>query len=111
MEQRMNSIDVAWLEKLFRQHKEDQQVYLNAKFNSMGEKIDDVKEQVGELAEDIEDVEVVCTDNIDDIEKKINKRIIAGSVGAIIVTLSLWTIFGTDALAIVLRLLGGGPAF
>jgi seryl-tRNA synthetase len=101
----MNGADVKWLEKMFEQHKEDQQLYLDTKF-------DNLSEQIGEIKDTVEDVEVALIADIDNVEedmkeleKKTNKKIVAGGAGAVLVTLTLWTIFGTDALAIVLRFL------
>lgn len=103
----MNGADVKWLEKMFKQHKEDQQLYLDTKFDTLKTQIEDIKDSV-------EDVEVALVADLDDIEidlkeleKKTNKRIIVGGAGAVVVTLTLWTIFGTNALAVILRLIGG----
>jgi len=101
----MNGADVKWLEKMFEQHKEDQQLYLDTKF-------DNLSEQIGEIKDTVEDVEVALIADIDNVEedmkeleKKTNKKIVIGGVVAVVSTLSLWTIFGTDALAMVLRFL------
>jgi hypothetical protein len=102
----MNGTEVKWLKEMFEQHNEDQQKYLDAKFESLGDKIDT-------LASDIDDVEAVCAvgfdeieDKVDENEKKTNKKIAYGMVAAVLVSLSFWTIFGTDAIAIVLKALG-----
>jgi len=101
----MNGADVKWLEKMFEQHKEDQQLYLDAKFNNLSEQIGDIKESVEDvevtLIADIDEIE----DDMKELEKKTNKKIITGGIVAVVSTLALWTIFGTDALAIVLKFL------
>jgi len=118
----MERKDAEWLEKLFTQYKEDQmliaeklaeatKLYFDSKFDNVGLQLEGVKESIESvevtLVADLDDLE--C--DIRDIEKKTNKKIIASGVGAIIVTLSLWTIFGTDALAILLKFISGTPAF
>jgi hypothetical protein len=102
----MNGTEVKWLKEMFEQHNKDQQLYLDTKFEGLGEKIDN-------LATDIEDVEAVCSvalddieDKVDENEKKTNKKITYGMVAAVLISLSMWTIFGTDAIAIVLKALG-----
>jgi hypothetical protein len=63
----MNGSDVKWLKEMFEQHNEDQQKYLDAKFEGLAEKIDG-------LADDIDDVEAVCTAGLDDIEDQIEEN-------------------------------------
>jgi len=99
----MNSDEVKWLEKLFEQHKEDQQKYLDAKFDSVATQLKDVKESVEDLTEDIDDVEAACVACIDELEEKTNKKIIIGSAGAVVAALLLWTAFGTNAIGVVLK--------
>jgi hypothetical protein len=114
----MERKDAEWLEKLFIQYKEDQiliaeklaegtRLYFDAKFNALEDQISGVKESVEDvevtLISDLEDLE--C--ELKDLEKKTTKKVIAGTVAAIIITLSLWTIFGTDALAVILKLISG----
>lgn len=105
----MNGTEVKWLKEMFKQHNKDQQKYLDAKFEGLGDKIDN-------LADDIDDVEAVCSVALDDIEEKVeenekktNKKIVIGSAGAIILTILLWTALGTDALAILLKMVVGLP--
>lgn len=107
----MNGADVKWLKELFEQHKEDQQKYLDAKFESVNDNIQEVKEGMRDLQEDIEDVEIACTEWVDDLEEKTNKRIIAGSAGAIVVSLLLWATFGTRAIEVILKFISGLPGF
>jgi hypothetical protein len=102
----MNGSDVKWLKEMFEQHNEDQQKYLDAKFEGLSV-------QIGNLADDVDDIEAVCTvgldeieDKVDENEKKTNKKIAYGMVAAVLISLSMWTIFGTDAIAIVLKALG-----
>lgn len=105
----MNSDEAKWLKELFDQHKADQQLYLDSKFENIATKIKEVKESVDDLQEDIEDVEVTCLALLDDVEESTNKKIVVGSVGAIALSLLLWTAFGTNALSVVLKWLAGVP--
>ncbi len=109
----MNGNEVKWLKEMFEQHKVDQQKYLDSKFESVEEKVADVKTAVCDLTEEIEDVEAVVTQSIDDVEDKVDevekgvtKKILYGMGGAVVMSLLLWTALGTDALAVVLRLIG-----
>jgi hypothetical protein len=114
----INDEDTKWLEKMYQQHIADQEkvaeklaevtkMYFDAKFEGLKVQIEGVKESVEgvevTLAADVEDI--VC--DLKDLEKSTNKKILAGGAGAIIITLTLWTIFGTDALAVILRLISG----
>lgn len=107
----MNGEEVKWLEKLFEQYKEDQQKYLDSQFQSVSDKLGNLKESVDNLQEDIEDVEVACTECIDDLEESTNKKIIAGSAGAVVVSLLLWATFGTRAIEVILKFISGLPGF
>lgn len=102
----MNGDDVKWLKELFDQHKKDQEKYLDSKFESLATKIDEVKNSVDDLQDEIEDVEVACVECIDDLEERQNKRIVIGSGTAVVVALAAWTIFGTDAIKIILGFFG-----
>jgi len=110
----MNGTEVKWLKEMFDQHNVDQQKYLDAKFESVEEKVADVKTAVSDLTEEIEDVEAVVMHSIDEVEDKVDKvekgvirKIAYGMGGAVILSLLLWTALGTDALAIVLKFIGG----
>lgn len=110
----MNGTDVKWLKEMFDQHNIDQNKYLDAKFESVEEKVADVKVAVSDLTEEIENVEAVVTGSLDDLEdvveekeKSMHKKIVYGMGGAVVLSLLLWTALGTDALAIVLKFIGG----
>jgi hypothetical protein len=110
----MNGTDVKWLKEMFDQHNVDQQKYLDAKFESVEDKVGDVREAVVDLTTEIEDVEAVGMHSIDEVEDKVDKvekgvikKVAYGMGGAVVLSLLLWTALGTDALAIVLKFIGG----
>lgn len=105
----MNGSDVKWLKEMFEQHNKDQQKYLDAKFDALDRNMCDIKEGVAEMKIEIEDVEAVALDAVDDAEEKLEKKIYLTGAAAVVISLLLWTAFGTDALAIVLKFLGGAP--
>ena len=93
----MNGDDVIWLEKLFKQHRVDQQMYLDDKFNVVNKKLDtraqDCKECRKCLNEDIESLD----EKIEEADKGSTKKVVIGSVSAICVSIVLWTAFGAGA--------------
>ncbi len=105
----MNGSDIKWLKEMFEQHNKDQQKYLDTKFKALDDNISELKESVGNLQLEIEDVEAACLECMDDELEKTNKKIYFASASAVILSLLLWTAFGTDALAIVLKFISGTP--
>jgi hypothetical protein len=102
----VNGDDIKWLEKLFEQHKEDQQIYLDDKFNVVNNKLDvraqDCKDCRKCLDEDIEKL----GEKIEENNASSTKKVIIGSGVAIISSFILWMAFGADALHYLLALLG-----
>ena len=101
----MNGEDIKWLEKLFKQHKEEQRYYLDDKFETINKKLDT-------RMQDCKNCRACIDSNIASLDEKIarsdtitTKKVIAGSAIAVIISLSMWAIFGTNALAQALNFL------
>ena len=94
----MNGDDIKWLEKLWEQHNEDQQRYLDDKFDVVNNKLDtraqDCKDCRKCLDEDIEELD----EKIEETDKSSTKKTIIGSVGAVCISIVLWTAFGAGAI-------------
>jgi predicted transcriptional regulator len=88
---------------IFEQHKEDQQIYLDDKFNVVNNKLDaraqDCKDCRKCLDEDIEKL----GEKIEENNASSTKKVIIGSG---ISSFILWMAFGADALHYLLALLG-----
>ncbi len=106
----MNSSDVKWLEKVFEQYKEDQRLYLDDKFDTIASKLDERRAEcqawtarcrscVDKTLREIED-------EVKDCKKTSTAKTVVGSVGAVVMTILLWTALGTDALHDLIMLLG-----
>lgn len=113
----MNDSEVKWLEKVFKAHKEEQQLYLDTRFNNLEEKINEVKDITVSTSLLVSLQEKNCiecrgciSDEIkkskDECEQTSTKKVIAGSVITIIATITLWTAFGTDIAKYLLGLVG-----
>ena len=106
----MNNSDVAWMEKLFKQHKEDQQHYLDDKFASVGKKFETINKKLDDYQVNCEKCRVACRvavdSNIKEIDKNATKKVFIGSAVAVLASILLWALFGTDALKEVLTYLG-----
>ena len=109
----MNGEDKKYLEKLFEQHKEDQQLYLDAKFGTVEEKINDCQSKMEDIKNGMQDAEKKCLKCRSCIDNKIKeseqelrasttKKVITGSVIAVITTITLWAAFGQDIVKVIL---------
>lgn len=101
----MNGSDIKWLKDMFEQHNKDQQKYLDTKFEALDENISELKASVGNLQIEIEDVEAACLECMEDELEKTNRKIYFASASAVILSLLLWTAFGTNAVEIILKAL------
>lgn len=109
----MNGDDIKWLEKLFEQHKEDQRIYLDDKFETVSRKFDAVNKKLDIRVNDCKDCRACIDDNIASIGSKLEtynkdstKKVVVGSAVAVVITLLLYAVFGTDAINYVLAMLG-----
>jgi hypothetical protein len=112
----VNGDDIKWLEKLFEQHKEDQQKYLEDKFDSLNASLINLDE-VLKLAKadaldlnkirvkDCKDCRLCLNSNIADLDRKIEeadkkstKKVAVGSIGAVFISIVLWTAYGAGAI-------------
>lgn len=105
----MNGEDIKWLEKLFDQYKKDQQRYLDEKFTTVGEKIDLMSNSCTSFRTDCRacldaKIDSVC-DRLTKDEKLLNKKIAIGAGIAVVISTTLWALFGTDAAVTVLKYL------
>jgi hypothetical protein len=101
----VNGDDIKWLEKLFEQHKKDQQRYLDNKFNVVNSKLDtraqDCKDCRKCLDEDIEELDV----KIEETNKKSTKKAIIGCASAVGLSILLWTAYGAGAVDLAIGLI------
>ncbi len=99
----MNGDDIKWLEKLWEQHNEDQQKYLDNKFDVVNDKLDtraqDCKDCRKCLDEDIEELD----EKIEEVSKGSTKKVIYGSIGAVSTSLILWTAYGAGAINYIIK--------
>jgi hypothetical protein len=114
----LNGEEIKWLKELFDQHKKEQQLYLDTKFDGIERKLDEVKIISVSAAEGIIESEkhcLVCKSelckNIEntkkDLKKMINKRLVAGGIITGVATLSLWAAFGTDIVKMIIAIFAG----
>lgn len=111
----MNSSDVAWLEKLFGQYKEDQQKYLDEKFETLKTKIEDLCKDLNEREEDCKSFREGCMEEtkkcinclstqVDECAANATKKSAISAGVAIFLSLLLWTAFGTKAFSHVVAI-------
>ena len=106
----MNSSDVKWLEKVFEQYKEDQRIYLDSKFDAICEKLDTRRAEcqawTARCRNCVDKTLSEIEKEVTDCKKSSTAKTIVGSVGAVVMTILLWTALGTDALHDLIILLG-----
>jgi len=106
----MNSSDVEWLEKIFEQHKEDQQKYLDEKFRIINDKLDigtnNCEVYRTRCIERVDKCLECHTKDIKDVAASSTRKAVIAGAASVIITLLLWTAFGTEALDHVLTFLG-----
>lgn len=114
----MNGEEAKWLEKIFKQHNRDQQLYLDTKFDSLAEELkkqaDNCKALRTEcrrcidadmtaVEDQVDELETVCAVIEEDLVDKIRKNTLIGSAVAVFASLTLWAAFGENAIAYVIN--------
>ena len=102
----MNDSDVKWLEKLFQQHRDDQQHYLDDKFETINKKLDTRAQDCKNCRACIDNNIASLGGKIDECNNRSTKKVVVGSAVAVAVTLVLYAAFGTDAFSYVIGLIG-----
>ena len=109
----MNGDDIKWLEKIFGQHKAEQQLYLDTKFKNLEEKIREVKEIASTTGASLVESEKQCLacraclhNEIEEAKKETrkntNKKLVITGVVSVIAALTLWTAYGAEIVKFLL---------
>jgi len=101
-----NSHDVTWMEKLFRQYREDQRKYLDEKFDDIGKKLDNRIKDCKDCRACIDSNILALNEEIKKNNKDTTRKVLVGGAVAVAISITLWSLFGTDAISIVLSYLG-----